>query len=375
MNGCILSNTALNGHGIFDNGPEGNFGAITSSITGDGELKDAGQGGSASFFNGTVVVSNPATRLTLRCKKIANISGAFCANIRVYSGFLNFDVDDLDCDKGGPCLFWEGGTVYGRFKIMRGLSDSPIWVEGNEPAEWHLSGDYIESAETNGAAGAIYFLPNNPRNKLWITVHEIFGGSVAAGYGGCVTVGGGRLYLDYQKMSALPGADPFPLIEITAGEAWLRGHKMTVTNNQAFAKISGGRSWILNQHWEDAGSGANVRPYNYLISGGTNSIQGGRWQTTWGPGIKVTGGQLHLDGLTLDTSPTIQHTNHAIWLAGGATSFKNLTLIPGGTNSVYSASAQNVRWYGTSNVKSNVHPANITAIVGTNPTADADVDR
>lgn len=369
--GASLSNNINADVGIFDNTFEGNSGVVRCSIGGDIELITTPLitlGGIP--FRGIVTVSNASSIIYLKTKRIANIGGNQNAGIRVLGGTIIFDVDKFDFGAGGAALYWGEGdqNCYGTFKHIDSATDSPIWVEGAGAGNWYLNGQLVESVVSGAsAAGTVYFKPTNPLAKLWLNVEEIYGGSVAAGYGGCLTVSTGKLYVAYQKMSAVEDTStPRALIEQDSGELWLNGMKMSLTNNQRFVNQTGGKMWVQNQTYEDNGIGSSTRPFNYQVTGGTNTIQGGDWITKWGPGLKLTGGLTVLDGVSIDTTASSNPTNYAVWLSGGTVEVRGgPRLNAGGTNSIFAASAQAGNSYG--GFLSNKRPtSNITWSKGTN---------
>jgi hypothetical protein len=358
--GSIISNQYSADVSCFDNSFEGVSGAVTSIISGDLTFIDNASTTVGNIFRGSfMTVSNPLSKIIVRASKISNPAGDSDPGIRHLGGGLDFDVDSFIFENGGTCLYWGEGNedVRGRWLNMDAGTDAPLWCEGAGLGNWYLTGEVLDSVRlAGGGAGAVYFKPASAQ-KLWLNVKEIRGASVAAGYGGCLTVTTGKVYLSYQKLSAIEDtATARALIQIDSGEVWLTGQKMTVTNNQHYLAQIGGKAWIRNQHYEDAGVGSSTRLYNYIVSGGTNYFQGGRAETLWGPFFKLTAGQLQIEDATINTFSTLQGSNVCLWITGGAPVIKNSIFIPGSLFSVSNSGAGDLRVWGTGGLmaKSNI---------------------
>lgn len=372
MPGAIISNRYPSA--VFDNTSTGNSGAVTSSIYGSFELIDASVL-SGALIRGVVSVDNAESQISFQCRTISNFDGDGDPAIVVITngGVMRIEVERINWNAGGTALYWRNGNAIGRIGSIDCGTDGAIYCDGDGPGDWRMDIPYIESVrEGAGAAGSVLFVPTSSRNKFWLRTTEIFGGSVAAGYGGCITVGGGKFYLDYQKMSAVEDVvTPRPLIMITNGESWLQGHKVTITNNQHFLEQTGGKLHWKNMDFEDAGwtdQSTNGRPFNMVQTGGTNWIEGGYAKTTCGPFYLLGGGTTYLRNLIVDTFSTLRSSNVCLWVTNTTPVgiIDRCTFIPGSLFSVSNSAAWDMRVRGTGGLstKSNI-TATVTARGGT----------
>jgi hypothetical protein len=361
MPGSIVSNSSSVAR-IYDNSGAGEPTALNWEVLGYGTFIDTG--GFGPNGSGSFLISNTASRVRLQGKRsIADNANTGFASLSVLSAAsVDIDFDSLQAANAACGFWWDNGEVRGRVGLITSDNGGPaIYCTGTGRADCYLNVGLIYS--TNDTA--IVFHPTSSGNKLWLTVGEILGSPT--GWASVIDVTGGKLYLDFQKLSILNGATTsadagLSLIGQSGGELWVKGRKWTATNGIAFIEQSAGWSIYEIPHWEDAGSGQNTRPYNVHCTGGTNILNGGRALTKWGPFYKLEGGQAHLEKMTVDTLTTIAPTNSCLWIvgAGPVPVVKDCVFIPGGHFSVTNATAADLRIFGYLHTRSN-HTVTLTA--------------
>lgn len=369
--GVVISNGV--GNRIFDNSGAGNILATNWSVIGDGEIIQT----SISGPNGTgaITVSNAASTVKIQCRKAMAVSGN--ASVAAVSVLDALDVElDIGSVEGTSCpaLWWRDGRTRGRVGRIVNNSQGAFYCDGTKANDINLACPLIYA--TNGCA--IIFNPVAPtgflNSKLWL---DNLGGEIVGSpdlYNGVITMTNGKVYLhnvgklSQGSSSTLSGGGGDPtlvpsLITVEQGFMWYDGEKMTCTNDTYFIHQNGGFTDFRVEEYEDGGSGANIRPFNFFLTGGTNTIHGGRATTTWGPGYKLAGGVADLRGFSIDTFSTLQGSNAPIWWTGGDS---NLVLrggcsLRGGSHfSITNASAANLLCYGTG---AGVGRSNLTATI------------
>lgn len=364
MPGSVVSNSSSVAR-IFDNSGAGEPTALTWEVIGYGTFIDTG--GFGPNGSAALMVSNTASRVRLQGKRsvAANQNTGFASLSVLEAASVDIDFNSLEAS-GATCGFWwDNGDVRANVGLITSDNGGPsVYCTGTGRADCYLNVGLIYS--TNDTA--IVFHPTVAANKMWLKVGEIMGSPT--GWLSVIEVTGGKLYLEFQKLSILSGqttsADAgLSLIGQSGGELWVRGQKWATTNGVCFIEQTAGWSEYMIPHWEDSGAGANVRPYNVRVAGGTNILAGGRALTKWGPFYKLMGGQAHLRNFTADTFTQIAPSNSVLWITGGVPVVDSCTFIPGGHFSVTNASAGDLRVYGTLNVKSNITTATLTPRGGT----------
>jgi len=272
------------------------------------------------------------------------------ANIRMDSAA--FPTESAGVSKAGG-LWWKLGSGSFSAPLICSSGASTIYNLGDGPGDWDLNFERIRA--TN--ASAVWLEPSHIDSKTWITAKEIIGGSNAISRGTAISANGGKLYLNAQKISSF-NSDGLPVILLTNGATWITAQKVTTTNVSHWLTLGSGFADIVVSEWEDNGPGLSTRPYNFLVSGGTNYIRNGRAVSKWGPGFKTTGGKSHLSGFTMNTFSTLQGSNVCLWITGGTNYVENCRFISGSLFSVSNASAGDLRIAGTGGLMAN---SNITA--------------
>jgi len=373
MPGAVVSNA--NNNFVFDNSGRGEPTALNWSVTGYGEFIDTGPSAGV-FFGGIFLISNSLSTVKLQFKSAVSRRAVpqfgTVSIIKAQTVFVDADVIDAT---GGPYTFWwREGEVYGDVRQMFNDGfNSVLQCDGGVEANLYLNCQLIIC--TNEIA--VLLEPTHANNKTWLRCNEIIGAPDLFA-NGSISIRQGKLYLNYDKLSTIGlGVAGNSVLYQEGGQLWATGQKITTTNGNSFFIQTNGFSRIQNLQYEDAGAGAGGRPYNFLVSGGTNEVWGGNALTTSGPGYKVTsGGTCYLRDLTLNTFSTLRQSNTCLWIVGGTSIVQNCTFIPGSLFSVSNASAGDLRVYGTGGLraKSNI-TATLTVRVGTVTVDGTYVDR
>lgn len=370
MAGAVVSN-GFSGNvcAIFDNSSQGTPGAITSIVAGAGVFIDNNGGSDGLLVNGMLNIYDSGSRIKFQCRELRNDSdnggsASHCAIFVADCSLLELDIDWVNVlSPAPPAVYWENGTARGRIGHINGVAGSGLYSSGAGPADWVLTVDTIFTPSST----AIYFIPTHNENKLWVKNIWTYGGSAGGiDYGAAITVWGGKLYYESQKLWGNWGgvSDTGPIIHQQGGLAWIKTMKMSITNNQDFIEQEAGYMRIECKDWEDNLVAGGTRPYCNLISGGTNEMSGNAF-TRWGPFMKLTGGQLYMERMRVNTFSQLAHSNNCLYLIGtGVPILDNCTFIPGSIFSVSNASAGDLRINGILNCKSNI-TATLTARGGT----------
>ncbi len=367
--GAVVSNynssAATTPPGIFDNSILGDQSTMTCRVGGYGTFIQVG-GGQELGIIGLIRVDNASSDIAIECDKIliTGDSSTFFACVVFEAGKFTLNVreeinscyglNEIGGVSNSGGVWWANGKGAVRSpRIFTGVQ-SALYGLGTTAASWDISVERLHS--TNGPA--VLFEPTHVDNKCWLTCNEAIGGSDAIARGMAVSQNGGKLYVRAQKLSSWDGIGN-PVIGQDGGQLWVTANKVTTTNASPWLKQSAGRSWIRVDQWEDVGSGANTRPYSFLLSGGTNSLLGSSEALNlWGPGYKITGGEAYLRDIKINCTAA-QKTNAPVWIAGGSMVLKScqLTSIPNGsTSSVLSIGPFNCRVIGATLASTNVAP-------------------
>ena len=382
--GAVVSNFngGLNFGGIFVNGQYGTVGPMTCTVAGYGTFIQVG-GGDELDIAGMINVSNAASVISIQAQRLlisGDSSTFYAAAVWDAASFTlevheeingSYGLNELAGVSLSGGLWWKNGRgIMTCPRVFTGNA-SALYALGDGSADYDLTFERIHS--TN--ASAVWLELTHAENKCWLSAKEIIGGSNFLSRGTAVSITGGKLYLNAQKLSSFSNIG-LPVIKQTGGSSWLTAQKVTTTNVSHWFEQTGGFSDVSVLEWEDNGGGVNARPYNFLISGGTNYMRSGRALSRWGPGLKLTGGQAEWSGMKLDTFSTLQGSNVCLWITGGTPVLGNCTFIPGSLFSVSNASAGDLRVYGTGGLraKSNI-TATLTVRVGTVTVDGTYVDR
>lgn len=359
--GAVVSN-GVSGPvgGIFDNSVQGTSGSITCNIAGFATFIDLSGGSDGATYSGMLHLSDAGSRVKFQCRSLQNRSVAgsavtYAAIMVDDCSLLELDVDSVSSVSGTLNVFWFNGTARGRIGSITGFSEAALWCEGTGPADWILDVGTMSTP----SASSVYFAPTHADNKLWVRNIWTYGGSAGGlNYGAAITVYGGKFYFETQKLWGNWGgvSDPGSIIFQSGGQSWVKTLKMAITNSQTFVEQTGGYLRVDCMDWEDNLVAGGTRPYCNILSGGTNVLFGGRALTKWGPFYKLTGGQVHLEKMTVDTLTTIAPSNSCLWAvgAGPVPVVKDCVFIPGGHFSVTNASAADIRIFGYLHTRSNL---------------------
>lgn len=364
---------------IFDDGPIGANGAVTSVIDGYGEFRDIHTLiQNVDFYGSILNIENAASNIKFRCAKVVmsgDTSAIFSFSVK------NCDQVFVDCDEWigsntvgfNNCVYWEKGELYTRFKraVVSGLNNAgsyTFWAKepaGGATNNWYLEADLIETA-----AYTPFILEGvSSSYKVWIRAKEIRGGPDgglgAAGLALATIeqIGGGKLYIDVEKINtsrSFSTARIGPCVWITGGELWLNAQKLSATQvtNQTGAvplwvHSSGGTAHINVMHYENVGTtngGNGIRN-----TGGILNINGGNINLVNGIGIVHSNGITHVRDVKLVSSNNVA----TAILAGSGLVLQNSTLVSQ-SNCIYAVSAQTAKIYG--NVASNTNEASAVTI-------------
>jgi hypothetical protein len=251
--GARVSWTDTNGAiapGIID---DRYVGAVTSTITGSGEFYVRAMSNEVENLNlhGTIVLTNPLSRLHLKCKRLdgtflnqnnAAILYAKNGNTFVEADVLedpfsrtNYYYDDgmfvaIPAFTSG--IYWVHGDLHTRIQLVRttaygfyGLEEAPFATNSES---WYHEGDLIDNepvpGQLNGGGNAVFYtVATTPFWKCWWTAREI------RAAGGWNIFGGGRLYLTAQKFgkSVNDGGAAFAITQTGTNETWITLQKLS----------------------------------------------------------------------------------------------------------------------------------------------------
>lgn len=360
--GCMISNRTSIPGGIFDNTSLGTPGAVTSTVFGAGILLTA-----SSFpdghgvQHGTVSSDNALSKITIECDQILGGSDdtafyAVCARDGRMIVRCN-TINSVFANAGGfmSSVLWHNG--YCEITCSQIIADVGygVWCAGTAAGDFYLNASEIFA--TNYAA--IFFEPTFSENTAWITVNKITGndGGVSEG---TITMKSGKLYLKSQKIKNLNGA--LPIIAQTGGRLWLDSDKVTRTNVAPFMKQSGGKSIYRVGEWEDLQTSTRQCAAAWVLSAGTNTMNGGQATINSCPGYKITGGLANLNLMRISTQQSTYSTNHPVWVTGGTITLNGTVLVATNNQwSIFASSAQNVIGLGS---HGNFPTTNITVLGG-----------
>lgn len=401
MAGSIVYRTQGDEAGaIFDDSASGSNGAISCTITGDGEFRhndptvyNIGYGGPELYVAPGLVfyIENPATRIHCRCHRIYGTGDTVAAIFSIFivnCAQLVIECHEMLCESDAQIgnVFWFAGEFHLTAKIIRSrrlTSDNggtySLWAvepAGGSSTNWFIKADLIE----HETYSVIAFEGNSANYKVWIFALEIRSVNDGQLQGGVDPVntaaiecyGGGKLYVDCQKIqSASPasGLRGGPVVNQTGGELWLRAMKAThlsradQTGNQPlFIKQTGGTSFYTVQQWEHSG---NYTGDGVIVSGGTADIRGGTLKVNNGKAIVHNGGVQRLHQMKIHSDATNSANNQPIYAAAAGLTLDGCVLMaPALAYSVDAASAQAVQIHGPTYSNKPLNGGTVTTVAG-----------
>jgi hypothetical protein len=240
-------NPNQNDRAIFDD----SGGAVACRIDGYGEFVWGGDNGllttAGGNSGGVLWLQNSASAVSIRGYRASIYLYAsigqdtytlFVENCAQFFG--NFEIVETEANPGGA-VGWFDGDFNLVSKIIR-ASTSSYTVWAREPSGGVSKNGYIEAdLIDNPSYAAVRLEGTSASYKLWIRAKEIRGRSGGASNGAIQQSGGGKLYLDAEKIdnTSLGAPNAYvrlsPAIYVTGGEAWVRAQKITTNLNVAMA--------------------------------------------------------------------------------------------------------------------------------------------
>jgi hypothetical protein len=298
--GAIVNYTGSNRPAIFDD----YGGAITLNVDGMGEF--IYQSTVKAEARSTILVTNPLSRVSIRCKSAQCLMGAGGpADLPRAIGILNCSnfvfSGDLILSDYGAGVFWSGGDdIHINAKTISappGLYS--IWDDtvGSSAINMYVDSDVI--------LGEILVESSNPNAASWITTRL----NTSQDFN-FVMDGLSKLYITAQKIFQ---TNHLAIGLVNSGKVWLQADK--ISSNGSFLTNKGGVVDITAQQFEDNGMDHPA----FETSGGTTIIHGGRMLTT-NVCLFHGGGISRLENMTLDSSVG---SSNSIIVAGDGLTLKN----------------------------------------------------
>lgn len=369
-----------NGYGIFD---DRSSGACACVIAGYGEFRMTTTlipflAGNPNF-NGVVVVTNAASSIVMRGKRLAlstyNGEGAHGAygvyvtnctlvTVDLAEGIIGPTVGITSLDPGDGVtvirdtsggVYWELGRMSVRCPQIYTDLAYALWANepsGSNTADADVTVERIEAIGPN--TPGIYMSAKSANYRLWVNsmlISATGGGAVAISNADTsgASSGAAKLYVTAQKILGQGGGLGLD------NQNWINAQKLTA-NGGSFITMTttAAISFIAVLQYEDGGVTQGTG-----VTGGKLTLLGGMMKITNGKGLGHTGGTTEAIGLTVDTSNTNNAANHAVSVSGAGLTLRQCHLIaPALANSVNAGSAQTISAYG---VRANqVMNANVT---------------
>ncbi|MBK7298620.1 MAG: hypothetical protein IPI91_19220 [Flavobacteriales bacterium] len=320
-------------YGMFDD--EGT--AMTFSVGGFGEFHMTSVSEDYTFVH-AVKTSHVDSVVTVNGKSLkastndgADSSGAIMGK----NGSLTAEFEEIESDGYGYCVYWEDGPMHVTAKRIKGFQNGAVAANTllgiSVVGKFWVQADSI-TCTTSDTAETVSAGINDPQAQVWIRALEI---SRTGGGGRAVNLGGGKVYIEAQKISASNNEAIKVSQNVATAQAWITAQKITGGSKQVL--ITGGTAYIDCPHLEEGPSQA----VGVDVQGGTLYLNSQTMTAVNGDGVTISGGTCHINGLTIDTSGTA--TKNPIVKSGGTLTLNDCTLIPEATrNAVEAATAQTV---------------------------------
>lgn len=378
-----IYHSATTGKSLFD---DRFTGAVTSNIEGD-ILRFVSE---STSLASPIVVTNPNTVLKMRFNQgdytfYHTYSGTILPGMPTATSWRGEFASIINCNRVDINITDVGtfGTnrtlidnnpsqvgTYGQLVSWPAQSGGVYWDRGDTHftcnslnasnafyAEWSDTGS-VNTNETslyftaNTVQGLLYPASTSTVSRTWFNITDLKGELRCYGVG--------RYYYSGQKIGTVGSQ----CVNVNNNDArlWLNVQKLS--SDTRWLNMAAGNSFIDVLQFEETGTMTD----GILLSGGTNYIRGLRASGTNASLVKFTGGKAIIDGLRVDGTGK---TNPPVVVSANGLFLKDMSLISGGTNAIYSATAKNV---GVQNVMANItNHANITLQPNGGFTADANL--
>jgi len=278
----------------------------------------------------------------------------------------NFGQSILDVDgvttwqSAGTGVIWAKGETYIKAHTILG-SNYGLWAKGDNDgatdANLWMECDFLKS----GPGSAAYWSGGVTANwRTWLKCQEIECVAVEGVSGAVNWLGGGRHYVEAQKITA-PGNVFF--VQGAGGfdpSVWLNAQKLSGGGSvaQKLLTVASGVLHATVMHFEDNGFAAGA----INVTGGELNLTGGLAKILNGPGIIQSGGIARISGLRMDTANTNNVANVPVSVSSAGLTLRNCVLVaPALADSVKGDAARTITNYGS--VANKAKNANVTVNV------------
>lgn len=334
------TSTALASMSVFSDGGT----AMTFVVSGEGNLVGVGTNDAATSA-ACVRVSHASSVISVWCNSITQSTanspetGTSAGCVYQTAGSVYVDAKTISISSVDTYGVW---WINGRMVVHASLIEATGALSaavGSEVTATTTGDMYVEADEIRGIYTVVYANSSYAEAKVWVQAKLI----TVTGALSAVTLAGGKLYVDAQKIAGMTatGADAKGVIEVTSGDLWIDCHKITGTFDSGIY-LTGGTARIDTMQIEDLGTMTRA----VRVTGGTLELHNAQCVMTTGDGVLHAGGTSRIMGCRFNTSA--QAGKVPVRVSGSGLILDRCTLVPNAAaDSVTAATAQTITNYGS----------------------------
>jgi hypothetical protein len=312
----VPTNATSQAYAIFD---DRGLGGVNCTISGEGVFianMTVGLSNSA-MLGGVLVLTNPASNVTLRGRRAEGWASGITATARQGSllrvqnaGKVYIDLDEVIGPEytvgsgavvGMNGLLWVRGDVWMRCRLMK-VEGYGIWGETPQSDmlgttnDFYYEGDLIQTT----ASQAVFFSMSNYTHRAWVRVGEIKSENAL----GTINLqDGGRVYITAEKIGSVRGTNgTIVMTRSIAGspgvQAWITAQK--ISSDTTWLTADSSFLWARVDDWEDSGA---VSPGMTLTSG-ISKFYAGDFAVKNGNVVLHAGGTNYFNNCRIDSRGT-----------------------------------------------------------------------